>query len=142
MGARLSYALVANVLIGIGGSALVIRVVSRAGTVSTQQAGFRARPRRYRRRSWRGARLRFLRLAGRSVLEPGSLHQRLRPGARGLHGGDLVCWAVVGSVSQALLQDRGRWISLILAAIVASILFGFYHFAHNPRSTRCPWSCS
>src|SRR5215216_4446081 len=41
MGARLSYALVTNILIGIGGSALVIRFMSRARTVSTQQAGFR-----------------------------------------------------------------------------------------------------
>src|SRR5215208_4521981 len=89
MGARLSYALVANVLIGIGGSALVIRFVSRAGTVSTQQAGFRGgRPRGHRRRGRRGDRLRFLRLAGRSVLEPGSPYQRLRPGLGGLHSGD------------------------------------------------------
>jgi hypothetical protein len=41
MGARLSYALVANILIGIGGSALVIRFMSRAGVVSTERAGFR-----------------------------------------------------------------------------------------------------
>jgi hypothetical protein len=41
MSARLFYALVANILIGIGGSALVIRFLSRAGTVSTEQAGFR-----------------------------------------------------------------------------------------------------
>src|SRR5215204_2218910 len=41
MGARLVYTLVANILIGIGGSALVIRFLSRAGTISTQQAGFR-----------------------------------------------------------------------------------------------------
>jgi membrane protease YdiL (CAAX protease family) len=44
----------------------------------------------------------------------------------------LVCWAVVGSVSESLLQDRGRWVSAILAAIVASVLFGVYHFAHSP----------
>src|SRR5215211_3355521 len=41
MGARLSYALVANVLIWIGGSALVIRFLSKAGTPSAEQAGFR-----------------------------------------------------------------------------------------------------
>jgi uncharacterized membrane protein (UPF0136 family) len=50
----------------------------------------------------------------------------------------LVCWAVVGSVSQALLQDRGRWISLILAAIISSILFGIYHFAHSPPFNTVP----
>ena len=40
-GARLVYALVANILIGIGGSVLVIRLLSKAGTISPQQAGFR-----------------------------------------------------------------------------------------------------
>jgi hypothetical protein len=44
----------------------------------------------------------------------------------------LVCWAVVGSVSESLLQDRGRWVSAILAAVIASVLFGVYHFAHCP----------
>jgi membrane protease YdiL (CAAX protease family) len=44
----------------------------------------------------------------------------------------LVCWAVIGSVSQALLQDRGRWVSVILAAIIASVFFGVYHFGHSP----------
>jgi hypothetical protein len=41
MGARLTYALVANVIVGIGGSALVIRFLSRTGTLSASQAGFR-----------------------------------------------------------------------------------------------------
>jgi|ERR687894_1165408 hypothetical protein len=41
MNAKLSCALIANLLIGIGGSALVIRFLSRAGTVSTERAGFR-----------------------------------------------------------------------------------------------------
>jgi hypothetical protein len=44
----------------------------------------------------------------------------------------LVCWAVIGSLSQVVLQDRGRWVSLILASIIASVLFGVYHFAHSP----------
>ena len=44
----------------------------------------------------------------------------------------LVCWAVVGSVAESLLRDRGRWGSVILAAITASVLFGIYHFAHSP----------
>ena len=50
----------------------------------------------------------------------------------------LVCWAVVGSISQALLQDRGRWVSLFLAAIIASALFGVYHFAHSPPFNTIP----
>ena len=41
IGARLCCALVANVLIGIGGSALVIRCLSSSGQILTRQAGFR-----------------------------------------------------------------------------------------------------
>jgi|SRR4051794_21215035 len=44
----------------------------------------------------------------------------------------LVCWSVAGSVSESLLRGTGRWVALILAAIIASILFGVYHFAHSP----------
>jgi hypothetical protein len=41
IGARLYYALVANVLIGIGGSALMIRSLSSSGQILTRQAGLR-----------------------------------------------------------------------------------------------------
>jgi hypothetical protein len=45
----------------------------------------------------------------------------------------LVCWAVLGSVSESLLQDRRRWVSAILAAVIASVVFGVYHFAHRSQ---------
>ena len=44
IGARLNYALVANVLIGTGGSALVIRSLSSSDQILTRQAGFRGPP--------------------------------------------------------------------------------------------------
>jgi hypothetical protein len=50
----------------------------------------------------------------------------------------LVCWAVIGSLSQSVLQDRGRWVSVILAGIIASVLFGIYHFAHSPPFNTIP----
>jgi hypothetical protein len=40
-GARLAYALVANILIEIGGSTLVIRLLSNSGAIWTWPAGFR-----------------------------------------------------------------------------------------------------
>ena len=119
----------------------MIRVVSRAGTVSTQQAGFR------------GFATPVIAVAvgvalGFAFYLQGAPSWNLvvfiNAYAQVLVGSIaeiLVCWAVVGSVSQALLQDRGRWISLILAAIIASILFGFYHFAHSPVQHGA-WSCS
>src|SRR5215211_5656685 len=143
MGARLSYALVANVLIGIGGSALVIRFVSRAGTVSTLQAGFRGVAHAVIAVAV-GVAIGFAFYALQGA-PSWNLVVFINAYAQVLVGSIaeiLVCWAVVGSVSQALLRDRGRWVSLIPAAIIASVLFGIYHFAHSPRSTRYPWSCS
>lgn len=45
----------------------------------------------------------------------------------------LVCWAVVGSACEVLLEgSTGRLVSVVLAAMVASVLFGVYHLAHSP----------
>lgn len=43
----------------------------------------------------------------------------------------VVCWAVVGAVMEAVLRSRGRVVSTIGGALVASALFGLYHFAHS-----------
>ncbi|HET7269733.1 MAG TPA: CPBP family glutamic-type intramembrane protease [Rubrobacter sp.] len=139
MGARLSYALVANILIGIGGSALVIRFLSSAGTISTEQAGFR---------DVRHAAVAvaigvvlgfaFYALQGAPSWNPIVIINAYAQVLVGTVAEILVCWAVVGSVSQALLQDRGRWVSTILAALIASVLFGIYHFAHSPPFNTIP----
>jgi hypothetical protein len=139
MGARLSYALVANVLIGIGGSALVIRLVSRAGTMSTQQAGFRGLAHAAIAVAVGVAiGVAFYALQGAPSWNPVVLLNAYAQVLVGSIAEILVCWAVVGSVSQALLRDRGRWVSLILAAIIASVLFGIYHFAHSPPFNTVP----
>ena len=139
MGARLSYALVANILIGIGGSALVIRFLSRAGTVSTQQAGFRGLGHAAIAVAV-GVVLgfAFYALQGAPSWNPVVLLNVYAQVLVGSIAEVLVCWAVVGSVSQALLQDRGRWVSVILAALVASVLFGIYHFSHSPPFNTVP----
>ena len=139
MGARLSYALIANILIGIGGSALVIRSLSRAGTVSTQQAGFRGLTHAAIAVAV-GVVLgfAFYALQGAPSWNPVVLLNVYAQVLVGSIAEVLVCWAVIGSVSQALLQDRGRWVSVILAALIASVLFGIYHFAHSPPFNTIP----
>src|SRR5918994_1814668 len=119
MGARLSYALVANILIGIVGSALVIRVVSRAGTLSPEQAGFRGLG-HAAMAVVIGVVLgfAFYALQGAPSWNPIVLLNAYAQVLVTSIAEILVCWAVIGSVSQALLQDRGRWVSLILAAII------------------------
>src|SRR5215211_4468132 len=142
-GARLLYALVANILIGIGGATLVIRFLSRAGAVSTEQAGFRGLG-HAAIAVVIGVVIGFAlyALQGAPSWNPIVLINAYAQVLVGSIAEVLVCWAVIGSVSQALLQDRGRWVSLILAAVISSVFFGLYHFAHSPRSTRCPWLCS
>jgi hypothetical protein len=139
MGARLIYALVTNIVIGIGGSALVIRFLSRAGAISTQHAGFRG--------LGHAAiavvvgvvlGFAFYALQGAPSWNPIVLLNAYAQVLVTSIAEILVCWAVIGSVSQALLQDRGRWVSLILAAIIASVLFGIYHFAHSPPFNTIP----
>jgi hypothetical protein len=132
-GARLVYALIANIFIGIGGSVLVIRLLSNWGEISARQAGFRG--------------LQHAVVAVVVGVALGSVFYALQ-GAPSFNpvvilnayaqvlvvsvAEVLVCFAVVGSLSQSLLQAQGRWVSVILAAIVASVLFGVYHFAHSP----------
>jgi hypothetical protein len=140
IGARLNYALVANVLIGTGGSALVIRSLSSSDQILTRQAGFRGLPH-----------------ALVAVMIGGTLGFALYvlqvvPTLNSVvllnaYAQVLVCWAVVGSVAEAMLRDgRGRWVSVILAASITSVLFGVYHFAHSTpidpnltlTRTQCP----
>src|SRR5215212_11638266 len=139
MGARLSYALIANVLIGIGGSALVIRFLSRAGALSAEVAGFRGLGHAAIAVAI-GAVLGFgiYALQGAPSWNPVVLINAYSQVLVGSIAEVLVCWAVIGSVSQALLQHRGRWISLILAAIIASEFLGAYHIAHSPPFNTVP----
>ena len=134
-GARLAYALFANILVGIEGSVLVIRFLSRAGEISALHSGFRG--------LWHtavavalGVVLGFAVYAVQGapsldlIVVLNAYAQVLVVSVAEV----LVCWAVIGSVAEALLRDRGRWMSVISAAIIASVLFGVYHFAHSPPS--------
>ena len=140
MGARLSYALVANILIGIVGSALVIRFVSRAGTLSPEQAGFRGLG-HAAMAVVIGVVLgfAFYALQGAPSWNPVVLLNAYAQVLVGSIAEVMVCWAVIGGISQAVLrEDRGRWVSLILAALIASVFFGVYHFAHSPPFNTVP----
>jgi hypothetical protein len=138
-GARLLYALVANILIGIGGATLVIRFLSRAGAVSTEQAGFRGLG-HAAIAVVIGVVIGFAlyALQGAPSWNPIVLINAYAQVLVTTIAEVLVCWAVIGSLSQSLLQDRGRWVSLVLAAIIASLLFGVYHFAHSPPFNTLP----
>jgi hypothetical protein len=132
-GARLLYALVANILIGIGGSVLVIRFLSRVGAISRRRAGFRGL-RHAVVAVVVGVALGLLIyvVQGAPSLNPVVILNAYAQVLVTSIAEVLVCWAVVGTVVESLLQGRGRWVSVILAALIASILFGIYHVAHSP----------
>jgi hypothetical protein len=133
VGARLLYALVANVLVGIGGSALVIRFLSNWGEISPRQAGFRGIGHAVVAVVIGGA-LGFALyvLEGAPTFNPVVIINAFAQVLVGSIAEVLACWAVVGVVVESLLRARGRWVSVISAALVASVLFGIYHFAHSP----------
>ena len=44
----------------------------------------------------------------------------------------VVCWAVVGNVVRESFRNRSTYLGGVTGTLVASILFGVYHFAHSP----------
>lgn len=43
----------------------------------------------------------------------------------------VVCWAAIGTTFESVARSKGRIISIIFGAAIATILFGIYHFAHS-----------
>jgi membrane protease YdiL (CAAX protease family) len=43
----------------------------------------------------------------------------------------MVCWAVVGASTEGLVRRRGGLLAAITGALVASVLFGVYHFGNS-----------
>jgi len=142
-GARLAYALVANMLIGIGGSVLVVRALSNMGAISPRRSGFQGLGHAVLVVVV-GAALGFglYAVQGPATFVPVIILNAYAQVLVVSVAEVLVCWAVVGSVSQSLLHGSGRWTSTILAGLIASVLFGAYHFAHSPPFNTLAWWCS
>jgi hypothetical protein len=43
-----------------------------------------------------------------------------------------VCWVIVGSITEGVLSKKGKIVALVSGILLASVLFGVYHFAHSP----------
>jgi hypothetical protein len=131
--ARLAYALVANMLIGIGGSVLVVRALSSMRAISPRRAGFQGFAHAVLT-TVVGAALGFgfYAIQGSPTFNPVIILNAYAQVLVVSVAEVLVCWAVVGSVSESLLRGRGRWTSTVLAGLIASVLFGVYHLAHSP----------
>ena len=130
-GLRALYTLTANVLIGVVGTGLVLRHLTRLGRLTPAAAGFGSG-----RRSAVATGIGFglgagVYLAqGAPSLDPivlvNGFAQVLPVSAAEV----LVCWSVVGAAADT--SWRTRRAPTLLAALLASALFGLYHLAHSP----------
>jgi hypothetical protein len=131
--ARFFYALVANLLIGVVGAVWVLRLLAGLRVLSPQGAGFRRLPHAIAGTLAGGVfGFVFYAVQGPPTFDPVVISNAFAQVLVVSVAEIVVCWAVVGTVTEALLRERGRWVSLVSAALVASVLFGVYHFAHSP----------
>ena len=129
---RLIYAIVANLLLGIVGAVVLLRFILNWTGAARSAAGFGSLARTaVAVVAGLVLGLAFYALSGGATSDPivitNAFAQVLVVSAAEV----IVCWAVVGSVTESAFRGSGRWLAIGLAAVVASILFGVYHFAHS-----------
>jgi hypothetical protein len=130
---RLTYALVANVLIGTVLSVWLARRLVRGGVASTSELGFR----RLRHAAAAVAVASGLGLAGYVLQDPPTLNPivLLNGFAQVLvvsMAEVLVCWVLVGGTIWAALRPYGAAPGPVAFVLVSAVSFGLYHYAHSP----------
>ena len=132
VGDRIAYAYIVNLLFGIGGGIALLLHWQRRGELDTAQAGFGAG----RRAATGIAAGLILGLAAYLLQGAPSLNPVVMLNAYSqvfvVSAAEvIVCWALVGAATEALIRSKGRATAIVLAAVVASGLFGAYHYAHS-----------
>lgn len=128
---RLVYTLVANVLIGVIAATVLLRFLIRETREGRGLSGFT---------SWRrtalwaplgfAAGLGLYVLQGAPSTDPVILLNAYAQVFVVSMAEVVVCWSVVAAMV-ALGVDAAKWLAIPVAAVVASLLFGLYHFAHS-----------
>ncbi len=132
-GERAIYAMVANLLIGVGGGCLIVRRLVRKGLVEKEASGFGGRARSPIYIAAAGI-LGFglCWIQGAPTTDPMVLSNAFAQVLVVSAAEVVVCWTAIGSTVEAALLPYGRARAILGAATVSSILFGVYHFAHSP----------
>ena len=131
-GDRAIYAIVANLLIGLIVGMVVLRHLIRRKILAKLDAGFGpATPSPVRLAIAMGLGFTLYVLQGAPSLHPIVLTNVFSQVLVVSAAEVILCWAVLGAAVEAGLRSSGRIVSLIGAALVASVLFGVYHFAHS-----------
>jgi hypothetical protein len=129
---RLMYATVANLLLGIAGAVVLLRFILNWTGVARSAAGFGSLDRTaVAVVAGLVLGLAFYALSGGATSDPIAIANAFAQVLVVSAAEVIVCWAVVGSVTESAFRGSGRWLAIGLAAVVASILFGVYHFAHS-----------
>ncbi|RIJ14334.1 CPBP family intramembrane metalloprotease [Henriciella mobilis] len=128
---RLIYAILANLLIGVLAAGLVLRRRFTIASAQPRRSGFGPL-----RRSalfvpaGLAAGLLFYMAGGAPSLDPVVILNAYAQVFVVSMAEVMVCWAVVaGSVRRSV--EYRAWLAVPAAAIIASVLFGVYHFAHS-----------
>ena len=130
---RIIYTIIANIIIGSIVALFVIRKAIDAGTITLESSGFRPG-----KRTVIAVIIALLLgfavmlLAGPASLDPVVLLNIYAQVFSVTIAEIAVCWAVIGSVLEGTLKPRGGWLATGAAIVIASLLFGVYHFGHSP----------
>lgn len=129
---RAIYALVANLIIGVVGTFAILRHWRDTEGMSPSPSGFRS-SRRTAVSVIVGALLgmSFYELQGAPSSHPVVILNAYAQVFTVSAAEVLVCWALVGQAVEATLASKGKAVSRAAAAVVASVAFGVYHFAHS-----------
>lgn len=128
---RLVYALVANLGMGLAGGLAVALLLVRRGRLLATLAGFSGvRRGLVAATAGFGLGLGAYFAQGAPSAEPVVLLNAYAQALTVSAAEVVVCWVLVGGVVLSLGGDS--WRARIAAALVASVLFGLYHFAHSP----------
>jgi hypothetical protein len=130
---RITYTIVANIIIGIFLALFVVRFAMNARIISLDSSGFRPL-----KRTILAIVIAFILgfilmiLLNPPTLNPTVLLNVYAQVFTVTIAEIAVCWAVMGSITEGLLNSRGSFLAIFAGIIVASALFGLYHFAHSP----------
>jgi hypothetical protein len=133
VGLRIAYALIANILIGVVGAAVVLRHILRGSGVNAQRPGFQSRGRTMSSIVLgTGLGLVLFLIQQPASTDPIVIGNAFAQVWVVSMAEVLVCWVVVGNAIALAGVTRDRVTSTGVALVVAAAAFGVYHIGHSP----------
>lgn len=140
VGARLTYAVVANILVGVIGAGLVLRAAVRRTSLGPARFGLRS-PGRTAFSVALGLTVGFVAFVLQQpvTLAPTVIGNAFAQVWVVSVAEVLVCWVVLGkAVETSMIAAQSRLSPILAAWIVSAVAFGAYHFAHSAPFNTVP----